>query len=118
MGRDRRSAYFSASGPPTLVTAPGVSVVSTGNGPGRYSRLDGTSMAAPNVAGVLIRYRAAHPEATEAQVRAAVRLTADDLEARGRDDETGYGLLDAYGLLTAAAPPRSEERRVGQECIS
>jgi subtilisin family serine protease len=105
LDRNGRSAPFSYSGPTNLVTAPGVAVFSTGNTQDAYHSLTGTSMAAPNVAGVLVRYRAAHPGASEAQVRAAVRLTADDIEAAGPDDRTGYGLLDAHALLTAGSPP-------------
>jgi hypothetical protein len=65
-------------------------------------------MAAPHVAGVLARYRQANPTATVAQVRAAVQAAAVDVEAPGRDDTTGHGLLDAYRLLTGqASPPRT-----------
>ncbi|MFQ1001667.1 S8 family serine peptidase [Modestobacter sp. SSW1-42] len=101
---DRVSASFSFSGPTNVVSAPGSGILST-YGPDGYVYADGTSMAAPHVAAVLARYLQAHPGATPAQVRTAVVDTAIDIELPGRDDNTGYGLIDGRTLLTPAGAP-------------
>jgi subtilisin family serine protease len=100
---DRTTASFSYSGPTNFVSAPGVSVVSTW-ADGGYGYMSGTSMAAPNVAGVVARFLSRFPASTPAQVRAAILATSDDVETPGFDHQSGHGVIDAYELLTATPP--------------
>ena len=60
-----------------------------------YDYLDGTSMAAPHVAGTAALVIAAHPDWSNSQVRSQLRSTATDLGASGRDSYFGYGLVNA-----------------------
>ena len=76
------------------VAAPGVGILST-TAPGQYERYDGTSMAAPHVAGLAGLLWAAHPEATLAQVRGAILSSGEPLEG------AEHGRIDALRALTA-----------------
>jgi serine protease len=68
----------------------------------RYAEVpsQGTSMAAPHVAGVaaLLYSQGITPPAG---IEGALKSFARDLGARGRDDEFGYGLVDAAAVLRA-----------------
>lgn len=64
--------------------------------------MDGTSMAAPHVAGAAAKIWAARPGCTNEQIREALFNTVLDLGDEGRDDKYGYGLVqtvDAYKYL-------------------
>lgn len=71
-----------------------------------FGVLNGTSMAAPHVAGVAALMLAVHPELTPAEFDTALlsgELT-QDLGPPGRDDQFGVGLLNAQkAVLTALA---------------
>ena len=77
---------------PELV-APGVNI-STTDLFGFYTSQNGTSVAAPHVAGALALLLSAYPELTVEQQRDALLLSAIDLGTPGPDNSFGYGRLD------------------------
>ena len=85
------------------VSAPSVDLVGVVPG-GGYVLWDGTSGAAPIVAGVVALVRAAHPELDAANVIQRIVATARDRGAPGDDPIYGYGLLDAKAAVTADVP--------------
>ena len=127
IGRDRRRAFYSNTGPYIELVAPGgnTRVGGTGDGiiqqtfdfdfvdtflrgPARYRAprfdmftydfLQGTSMAAPHVAGfaaMLMQQGITSPAAIEA----AMKRYAIDLGEPGRDIEYGFGLINPRGSL-------------------
>ncbi len=58
-----------------------------------YAYYNGTSMATPHVAGAAALAWSNNPDCTVTEVRDALKATAVDLDAAGRDDKTGYGLV-------------------------
>ncbi len=69
-----------------------------------YGFYQGTSMAAPHVAGVAALMKAVKPAMTPADFDAylASGSITEDLGVPGRDDDYGYGFIDAYKAVTAA----------------
>ena len=86
-------AYFSSGGPTPLslllkpdVAAPGVNILSSvPRNEGLWGYLDGTSMAAPHVAGAAAVLLQRHPKWTPAQVRSALVSTGTAVTTRGRE---------------------------------
>ncbi|QWP75254.1 S8 family serine peptidase [Lysobacter sp. K5869] len=58
-----------------------------------YETMSGTSMATPHVSGSAAVVWSSKPTATAQQVRDALDATALDIDAAGRDDNTGWGLV-------------------------
>jgi serine protease len=69
-----------------------------------YASLMGTSMAAPHVSGVIALMKAVHDELTPDQFDALLQSMAltDDLGTPGRNDEFGFGLVNARRAVQAA----------------
>jgi thermitase len=88
---------FSNYGAAQELVAPGEGILSTV--PGGYSNKGGTSMATPHVAGVAALIKSRYPAFTNEEIRERMRNTAKDLGALGKDDDYGYGLVDAYAAL-------------------
>ncbi len=81
MASDINDAFadFSDCGPCADIIAPGVNILSAvETAPNAYDHLDGTSMAAPYVCGVIARYLAQNPHKTPAELKAWVVSQAID----------------------------------------
>ncbi|MGG1519798.1 S8 family serine peptidase [Paenibacillus oryzisoli] len=91
---DPRSNY----GPELDIMAPW-DVYTTALG-GGYQYQDGSSMAAPQVAGAAALVWGKYPGMSAFQVRSQLEQTAEDLMSPGWDTKTGYGLLNVQKALT------------------
>lgn len=67
-----------------------------------YATASGTSMSAPHVSGVAALIWSQFPYMTRDQVRAQLRMTADDLGLRGFDVYYGFGRINARKAVEQA----------------
>ena len=65
-----------------------------------YMFSTGTSMASPHVAGVAALIKSRHPEYGPDEIRQVLQDTAEDLGTPGWDERHGYGLVDAYAVVS------------------
>jgi membrane-anchored mycosin MYCP len=100
VGPDDRPAPFTVRGPWVDVAAPGTGVGSLSVDGGTGAPLDGTSFAAPYVAGLAALIRERHPDLSARQVADRITATARR-PASGRDDAVGFGVVDPVAALTA-----------------
>ncbi len=96
-------ASFSDYGPQIDVAAPGVAVYST-LWFHTYGWKDGTSMAAPHVAGLAALVWSRCPDMTNTEVQDVIESTADDLGSSGWDIYYGWGRINALSAVEAAQP--------------
>ncbi|MFH1210988.1 MAG: S8 family peptidase [archaeon] len=114
-------AYFSGRGPALDIVAPGVNIYSSViNG---YGTMSGTSMATPDVAGVVALLLDANPDLTTAGIKDALYSTANPVvkcytcyywygasclggqrETPCTTSMTGKGIVDAYEAYTKVKP--------------
>jgi subtilisin family serine protease len=103
-GRDDASATFSSRSRFVDLAAPGQDIqVATALGKG-FQSSSGTSFAAPLVSGAAAWVWTARPELDATQLFEVMRRSARDVDAPGRDDATGFGILDVTSALTYPAP--------------
>ena len=122
--KQKRIASYSSRGPtldgrvkPDLV-APGSDIMSTippvsttsafgaiGSREVYYGALSGTSMAAPHVSGVVALMLEANPDLGPLDVKRILLATAQDLGPPGRDNDTGYGFVNAIAVVQVARDP-------------
>ncbi|HEY6046753.1 MAG TPA: S8 family serine peptidase, partial [Pyrinomonadaceae bacterium] len=113
IGKTKRRASFSNTGPHISIVAPGKGIVSTlplkasaarHADETRYASWDGTSMATPHVTAVAALILAVNPDFTPAQVRERLISTATKLSVMGnktKTDEYGHGLLNVGRALSS-----------------
>ncbi|MGW1257444.1 type VII secretion-associated serine protease mycosin [Streptomyces sp. NPDC002513] len=103
--RNDERAFFSQAGDFVDVAAPGVGMVSTVPKGGQCTA-DGTSFAAPYVAGVAALLKEKHPKWTAAQITTRIEETAGR-PGRGPNQFIGWGVVDPVAALSDDSTPGS-----------
>jgi membrane-anchored mycosin MYCP len=110
-------SQFTVWGPWVTIAAPGQGITSVdpaANGTvlsnrtvdkGKQVEMQGTSFAAPYVAGVVALVRSRFPSLTAHQVMDRIEATAQHPSGTGgRNNQIGYGIIDPVAALTAVIP--------------
>ncbi|HEY4459188.1 MAG TPA: type VII secretion-associated serine protease mycosin [Pseudonocardiaceae bacterium] len=111
-------SIFTEWGPWVTVAAPGEQIISVDPAPGgsmltnetvqggkQVNNIQGTSFAAPYVAGLAALIRSKYPTLTARQVMYRIEVTAQHPSGPdGRNNQVGYGLINPVAALTASIP--------------
>lgn len=121
---------FTVWGPWVTIAAPGQYITSVDPGQngtglsnsttenGQPVSLQGTSFAAPYVAGVVALVRAKYPTLNAHQVVARIEATAQHPTGAGdRNNQVGYGIIDPVAALTASIPGQNNVPAVSNSTI-
>jgi len=81
-----------------------LSTYATTSGTPTYSQLEGTSMASPQVAGVVALVLSVAPQLSASDVKDLLKNTATDLGPAGFDNDYGWGIVNADAAITAVMP--------------
>lgn len=92
------------------VSAPGDGVYSAADG-GGYVFMSGTSMATPNVAGVVALLKQKWKAASPDQLEDLLERTARDKGPAGKDNDFGSGIVDALAAAKGSLLTREDVRR-------
>ncbi len=109
-GTEQGNAPWASSnvGPETVLAAPArgiVTAVPSAVSDTGYVEVDGTSAATALVSGAAALVRARYPEMDAGNVVNRLIATATDLGAAGRDEATGFGLVNVVGAVSAEVAP-------------
>ncbi|MCL2013232.1 MAG: S8 family serine peptidase [Cystobacterineae bacterium] len=92
--------WGSSYGPQVVVCAPGVSVYTTDNGGAYRPNFNGTSAAAPHVAGVVALMLSVNPDLRVEQIKQILRETADEINPLGY--AISHGMVNAHKAVVLA----------------
>ena len=130
---------FSEWGPWVNIAAPGEAIISvdpgvgaqnnlvnqfaepssSGNGNNAPQSIQGTSFAAPYVAGVVALVRQKFPNLSAAEVIHRIEVTAQHPSgADGRNNQVGFGIVDPVAALTADVPGQNGVPLVGNRQVA
>jgi hypothetical protein len=114
---DRR-ATFSNPGPWVDLVAPAASLAGPmpiAYCPSGYAVANGTSFAAPAASAGVALLAQLRPELSAQQRFDVLRSSARDLDPAGRDDETGFGMLNVGAAVSAAVPAKESSPEVDDD---
>ncbi|PIC58340.1 hypothetical protein CSV80_05590 [Sporosarcina sp. P12(2017)] len=105
--RDNQRAFFSNYNSHVSLVAPGAAIYTTTLA-NSYKSVSGTSFSGPMVAGAAALVKSLKPEATPAETKQLLEMTATDLGAPGKDIHFGAGVVNLEKLshaLPASSTP-------------